>query len=196
MGLAFGHSFRSSHEAPFELGIWAGPFPIGDMDWPLSSWGNGLVPFRLGPLARWGYGQPPFRLGIWTGPFPLGDTDWPLSGWGYGPAPFQLGIRTGPFPVGNMDWPLFGWGYGPALFQVGIWTTCVPCHHFYCICVFVVVHFTQRGYPICDYGDAFGYPIWGPPLHLRLSNPHVHINGKGAPGAVTFTAAISQSTRF
>ena len=45
--------------APFMLGIWTGPFPIGDMDWPLSSWG---------------YGPVPFRLGIWTGPFPVEDT--------------------------------------------------------------------------------------------------------------------------
>ena len=27
--------------APFRLGIWTGPFPIGDMDWPLSNWGYG-----------------------------------------------------------------------------------------------------------------------------------------------------------
>ena len=46
-----------------------GPFPVGDMDWPLSGWGYGLAPFRLG---------------IWTGPFPVGDMDRPLSSWGYG----------------------------------------------------------------------------------------------------------------
>ena len=34
--------------APFQLGIWTGPFPVGDMDWPLSGWGYGLAPFRLG----------------------------------------------------------------------------------------------------------------------------------------------------
>ena len=87
--------------APFQLGIWTGPFPVGDVDWPLSGWGYGLAPFRLG---------------IWTGPFPVGDMDRPLSGWGYGPAPFRLGIWTGPFPVGDIDWPLSGWGYGPAPF--------------------------------------------------------------------------------
>ena len=36
-----------------------GPFPGGDMDWPLS---------------RWGYGLAPFQLGIWSGPFPVEDT--------------------------------------------------------------------------------------------------------------------------
>ena len=25
-----------------------GPFPVGDIEWPLSSWGYGLSPFRLG----------------------------------------------------------------------------------------------------------------------------------------------------
>ena len=33
-----------------------GPFPVGKMDWPLSSWGYGLAPFHLG---------------IWIGPFPV-----------------------------------------------------------------------------------------------------------------------------
>ena len=70
--------------APFQLGIWAGPFAVGDIYWPLSSWG---------------YGPAPFRLGIWTGPFPIRDMDQPLSGWGYGLAPSRLGIWTGPFPV-------------------------------------------------------------------------------------------------
>ena len=42
--------------APFQLGIWTGPFPVEDMDRPLSSWGYGLTPFRLG---------------IWTGLFPI-----------------------------------------------------------------------------------------------------------------------------
>ena len=49
------------------------------------------------PLSGWGYGPAPFRLGIWTGPFSVGDMDWPLSSWGYGLALFQLGIWTGPF---------------------------------------------------------------------------------------------------
>ena len=35
-----------------------GPFLVGDMDWPFSSWGYGLAPF-----------QP----GIWTDPCPVGD---------------------------------------------------------------------------------------------------------------------------
>ena len=43
--------------APFQLGIWIGPFPIGDMDWPLSGWG---------------YGPALFQLGMWTRPFPVG----------------------------------------------------------------------------------------------------------------------------
>ena len=30
--------------APFQLGIWTGPFPVGDMDWPLSGWGYGPTP--------------------------------------------------------------------------------------------------------------------------------------------------------
>ena len=59
-----------------------GPFLVGGMDRPLSSWGYGLAPFYLG---------------IWTGPFAIGDTDRPLSGWGYGLAPFYLGIWAGPF---------------------------------------------------------------------------------------------------
>ena len=42
-----------------------GPFPVGDMDRPLSSWGYGLALFRSAK---------------WTGPFPAGDMDWPLSG--------------------------------------------------------------------------------------------------------------------
>ena len=49
--------------APFRLGIWTGPFSVGDMDWPLFGWG---------------YGPAPFQLGIWTGPFSVGDMDWPL----------------------------------------------------------------------------------------------------------------------
>ena len=67
------------------LGIWIGPFSVGDMDWPLSSWGCRLAPFRLG---------------IWTRPFLVGDMDPPLSGWGYGLVSFRLGIWTGLFPVG------------------------------------------------------------------------------------------------
>ena len=31
--------------APFRLGIWTGPFPVGDMDRPLANWGYGLAPF-------------------------------------------------------------------------------------------------------------------------------------------------------
>ena len=46
--------------APFWLGIWTCPFPVGDMDWPLSGWGYGLAAFGLG---------------IWTGRFPFGDLD-------------------------------------------------------------------------------------------------------------------------
>ena len=34
--------------APFQLGTWTGPFPVGDIDRPLSSWGYGLARFRLG----------------------------------------------------------------------------------------------------------------------------------------------------
>ena len=34
--------------APFQLGIWTGPFLVGDMDWPLSGWGSGPAPFQLG----------------------------------------------------------------------------------------------------------------------------------------------------
>ena len=87
-----------------------GPFPVGDMDRPISSWGFGLAPF-------W--------FGMWTGPFPMRDMDWPLSGWGHGLAPFWLPygpwdhvppigvwcswcpsricIWIGPFPVGDID---------------------------------------------------------------------------------------------
>ena len=58
----------------------SGPFPVGDMDQPLS---NG--PFPLGdmdrPLSNWVYELIPFRLGVWTGPFLAGDMDWPLSTW-------------------------------------------------------------------------------------------------------------------
>ena len=106
----------------FRLGIWTGPFPIGDM---LSSWGYGPAPFQLGiwsgpfgdMLSSWEYGPAPFQLGIWSGPFPVGDMDQPLCTSGYGPAPFQLGIC---FLVGNMDRPLSGWGYGPAPLHFGI----------------------------------------------------------------------------
>ena len=52
--------------ALFQLGIWTGPCPVGDMD-PL--------------LSGWGYGLAPFQLGIWTGPFPIEDMHWPLSSW-------------------------------------------------------------------------------------------------------------------
>ena len=31
--------------ALFRLGIWTGPFLVGDMDCPLSSWGYGPAPF-------------------------------------------------------------------------------------------------------------------------------------------------------
>ena len=37
-----------------DLSSWACPFPVGDMDWPLSNWGYGLAPFQLG------YGPAPF----------------------------------------------------------------------------------------------------------------------------------------
>ena len=47
--------------APFRLGMWTGPFLIGDMDWLLS---------------EWGYGPAPFQLGIWTGAFLVEDTHW------------------------------------------------------------------------------------------------------------------------
>ena len=58
--------------------------------------------------------------------------------------------------------------------------------------VCVVVHVTQKGYPIrCD-GDTFGYHVGWPPLLYRLLGLHVHINGKGVPGAVTFTATLSK----
>ena len=43
----------------------SGPFRVGDMERPLSSWG---------------YGSAPFQLGICTGPFPVGDMDWPVFG--------------------------------------------------------------------------------------------------------------------
>ena len=59
--------------------------------------------------------------------------------------------------------------------------------------VCVVVHVTQKGCPIRCYGDTFGYLVRGPPLLCRLSHLHVHVNGKGVPGAVTFT--LSQSAR-
>ena len=49
-----------------DFSSWICPFPVGDMDWPVSNWG---------------YVPAPFQLGIWTGPFPIGDMDWPLSGW-------------------------------------------------------------------------------------------------------------------
>ena len=39
-----------------------------------------------------------------------------------------------------------------------------------------------------------GYPVQGFPLLCHLSEPHVHINGKGASGVVVFTTAVSQST--
>ena len=29
-----------------------GPFPVEDMDRPLSSWGYGMAPFQLGTLTR------------------------------------------------------------------------------------------------------------------------------------------------
>ena len=48
----------SSWTCLFQLEIWTGPFPVGDMD------------------------RPP-HLGIWTSPFQVGDMDRPLSGWGY-----------------------------------------------------------------------------------------------------------------
>ena len=40
--------------APFRLGIWIGPFPVGDMDRPLSGSGYGLAP------SGWGYGPTHF----------------------------------------------------------------------------------------------------------------------------------------
>ena len=67
------------------------PFPVGDMDRPLSSWRYGLAPFQLE---------------IWTGPFPagdmdrpflVGDMDRPLSSWGYGPALSSWGYGLAPF---------------------------------------------------------------------------------------------------
>ena len=61
--------------------------------------------------------------------------------------------------------------------------------------VCVVVHVTQKGYPIRCYGDTFGYPSQGPHFLCRLLERHVHINGKGVPGAVTFTATLSQLAR-
>ena len=70
--------------APFQLGLWLGPFPVGDVEWPLSIWG-----------------QIPFQLGIQTKLFSVGEMHRPLSGWGYGPAPFKLGIWNGPFLVGE-----------------------------------------------------------------------------------------------
>ena len=43
-----------------------GPFPVGDMDRPLSSWGYGPAPLRVGdmtpPLFTWRYGLARFRL--------------------------------------------------------------------------------------------------------------------------------------
>ena len=45
-----------------------GPFPVEDMDRPLSNWGYGLAPFQVGdmdrPLSSWEYGLAPFRLGM------------------------------------------------------------------------------------------------------------------------------------
>ena len=38
-----------------DFSSWTCPFPVADMDRPLSSWGYVLTPFRLG---------------IWIGPFP------------------------------------------------------------------------------------------------------------------------------
>ena len=48
---------RPSH-GPFPVGVCTGSFRVVDMDWPLSGWGYGLVPFHLG---------------IGTGPFLVGD---------------------------------------------------------------------------------------------------------------------------
>ena len=40
-----------------------------------------------------------------------------------------------------------------------------------------------------------GTLVGGPPLLCRLSDLNAHINGKGVPGAVTFTATLSQLAR-
>ena len=62
--------------ASFRLGIWTGPFLVGDMDWP---------------LAGWGYGPAPFQLGIWIGRacILLVGTESREGNW-----PFQLRIPT------------------------------------------------------------------------------------------------------
>ena len=89
-----------------------GPFPVGDTDGPLSGSGYELAPFQLGiwtgPFAA--RDVAPFRLGLWTRRFPVGDMDWPLSLgtlplciWGYGPAHFHLGIWTSTFLAGDLD---------------------------------------------------------------------------------------------
>ena len=106
--------------ARFRLGIWTGPFPVGDMDWPLSNWE---------------YGPSRFRLGIWTGPFLVGDRDWPLSGCGYKPGPFQLGMWTGPFLVGDMD---------RALLLFSFISLVVSLIHFKCIGDQNVAHFSTH----------------------------------------------------
>ena len=59
--------------------------------------------------------------------------------------------------------------------------------------VCVVVHVTQKGYPIWCSSAIFGYLIRG--LHY-FAVSHVHINGKGVPGAVTFTTTLSLPARL
>ena len=67
-----------------------GPFPVGDMDRPLSCWAYGLAPFQLGIwIVPFLVGPARFSLGIWAGSFQAGDMEWCLS-------------------TGDMDWPLSG----------------------------------------------------------------------------------------
>ena len=63
------------------------------------------------------------------------------------------------------------------------------------LCVLLCLSLKKGMYLIWCYGDTFGYVVQGPPLFFRLSDLHVHINSKGVPGAVTFTATLSQSAR-
>ena len=40
--------------APFQMGIWTGPFLVGDTDWLLSRWGYGSALFWLGKAPQQG----------------------------------------------------------------------------------------------------------------------------------------------
>ena len=114
---------------------------------------------------------------------------------GFGLAPFWLGMWRMPCTppmLGDMFCSHFAHPWATCLPQglrlmgprVRIFLSFFSSDPFPVADVRAVVHFTQKGYPIWYYGDAFGYPVQGPPLHFRLSDPHVHINRKGVPGAV------------